>query len=66
MINQSFRTQKVAFITDVESLTGYHRSTLRRKWKKGIFPKPVLIDGSRLAWSPESIDEWIHSKLQGE
>ena len=52
-------TQAIAFIADVERITGLHRSTLRRKWKAGLFPAPSMIDGTRLAWRTESIKQWI-------
>ncbi len=49
---------KIYFIKDVEDLTGRSRTTLRRWWDNGLFPKPVHIN-SRVAWSAQVIEEWI-------
>lgn len=57
---------KIAFIVDVENITGFHRSTLRRKWESGTFPRPTLLDGTRLAWQMEAIEQWIKDKFQGD
>lgn len=49
----------ILYTTDVEKATGLHRSTLRRKWEAGLFPAPTLLDGTRLVWHIDSINQWI-------
>ena len=55
-------TSKIYYIKNVENITGRNRLTLRRWWKKNIFPKPTLING-RLAWKNETINEWLKDKF---
>jgi predicted DNA-binding transcriptional regulator AlpA len=56
-------TQKICFIKDAEQLIGRNRLTLRRWWKKNIFPKPALIN-NRLAWKADIINAWINLNVQ--
>jgi predicted DNA-binding transcriptional regulator AlpA len=56
--------RKIAFIRDAEKMTGFSRSTLRRKWEHGLFPKPTLLDGTTLVWAIETIEKWIDEKLK--
>lgn len=56
--------QKLYFIKDAERLIGRNRLTLRRWWKKKIFPEPILIS-NRLAWHAETVNEWINNHIQG-
>jgi len=54
--------RKIYYIKDVEQLIGKSRITLRRWWEKNKFPKPTLIN-SRVAWSVDSINEWIKQNM---
>lgn len=58
--------RKILYINDVEQLTGFHRSTLRRKWKKDQFPKPILLDSTRLIWHIDTINQWIEETFSKE
>lgn len=54
--------QKILFISDVESMTGRNRLTLRRWWLNDLFPKPILIT-NRLAWESSTINNWIEKQF---
>lgn len=54
--------KKVYGTADLESLTGWHRLTIRRRWKKRLFPEPKLI-GGRLFWDADIIHRWIDENL---
>jgi prophage regulatory protein len=43
---------------------GYSRASLYKMVKVGVFPKPILIGPRAVAWSEESVDTWIKSKLE--
>ena len=62
-INQLFK-QQILFITDLETIIGKDRLTLRRWWSDGKFPKPVKLHGTTLAWHKEVIDEWIDRNIK--
>ena len=55
---------KLYFIKDAEKITRRNRLTLRRWWKRDIFPKPTLIN-NRLVWQVAVIDQWINNNVQG-
>jgi predicted DNA-binding transcriptional regulator AlpA len=38
----------IAQIAHVEQMTGFHRSTLRRWWEEGKFPRPQKLNGTTL------------------
>lgn len=59
------RTQ-IAQISDVEEMTGFHRSTLRRWWEDGKFPAPHKLNGTTLIWSTQLINSWIEENVQGD
>jgi prophage regulatory protein len=40
----------------------YHRDHLRRLIKAGLFPPPVALSDSRIAWIESEIDAWIIAK----
>ena len=61
-INKQFK-REVYHTADVENLTGWHRLTLRRRWKKKLFPEPKLI-GGHLCWHAEVIRRWIDENLE--
>lgn len=52
------------FISDLEELLRRDRQTIRRWWKRKIFPEPALIN-NRQAWHAETINNWINKHTQG-
>jgi predicted DNA-binding transcriptional regulator AlpA len=54
--------RQVYHTADVEELTGWHRLTLRRRWKRKLFPEPKLI-GGRLCWLASEIRNWISENV---
>ena len=55
----------MAQICHVEKVTGFHRSTLRRWWETGKFPRPQKLNGTTLVWSREVLSHWINQNVQG-
>jgi predicted DNA-binding transcriptional regulator AlpA len=47
-------------ISGVETITDWERSTIRRKYLAGKFPKPRYY-GTRRMWLVAEIEEWIAS-----
>ncbi len=58
-MNQS----QIAQISHAEEITGFHRSTLRRWWKKGKFPLPHKLNGTTLVWQVETIKQWVKENI---
>ena len=50
---------KLLNIADVCKMTTLSKSTIKRLVALEKFPKPVKITEKRLAWSEESVTEWI-------
>jgi predicted DNA-binding transcriptional regulator AlpA len=61
---KTHQNPKIYFIKDVEVIANMNRQTLRRKWKRKEFPEPTLL-GARLAWSAETIHQWIEQNVRG-
>ena len=40
----------------------YSRDHLRRKVRRGEFPRPLAISSSRIAWLEADIDAWLAKK----
>jgi len=57
--------KRILHIPDVEQITGFHRSTLRRWWEDGKFPVPQKLNGTTLVWSTQTINQWIEENVQG-
>ena len=56
---------QISQISHVEEMTGFHRSTLRRWWEGGKFPRPQKLNGTTLIWSTSLILQWIEKNVQG-
>jgi predicted DNA-binding transcriptional regulator AlpA len=50
--------QRLLGIAAVETLVGRERSTLRRWYVAGTFPRPRYI-GTRRMWIAEEVEHWI-------
>lgn len=50
----------------VEQAIGEKRSTIYRKIKLGLFPKPVQIGGERVAWPANEVQAIIDARIAGE
>ena len=50
----------------VSQLTGYPRSTLYRRAKKGLFTNPVQIGGDRVAWPANEIEALNRARIAGK
>jgi predicted DNA-binding transcriptional regulator AlpA len=47
------------YIRDIEQITGRHRLTIWRWWKKGKFPKPFTNHSMVNVWKSDDIIKWI-------
>ena len=56
----------IAQISHVEEMTGFHRSTLRRWWEEGKFPRPQKLNGTTLVWSTQIVIQWIEENIKGD
>lgn len=56
---------QIAQISDIEKITGFHRSTLRRWWEEDKFPRPQKLNGTTLIWSTKIIMQWIEENIHG-
>ena len=50
-------------LKQVEAKTGYRRSTLYLKVKKGEFPKPIRLGARAVAWDSHAVDSWMDSRI---
>lgn len=55
--------QSLLRLPTVIERTGYRRSTLYRKIREGLFPAPIALGPNAVAWSSDSIDAWIASRI---
>lgn len=55
----------IAQIAHVEQMTGFHRSTLRRWWEEGKFPRPQKLNGTTLIWATETVTRWLKENVEG-
>lgn len=50
----------------VEQSIGEKRSTIYRKIKNGLFPKPVQIGGDLVAWPANEVQAIINARIAGK
>lgn len=58
--------KQILHMSDVETLTGFHKTTLRRKWLNNEFPMPTKLFGKTLVWHVETIKQWIQDNARVE
>jgi predicted DNA-binding transcriptional regulator AlpA len=58
--NSTMRTRLM--IAAIEQRTGYNRTTIWRKCRKGEFPSPHYI-GERRAWWLDEIEQWEAAEM---
>jgi predicted DNA-binding transcriptional regulator AlpA len=49
-------------IAYVEKRTGWERSTISRKCREGLFPRPLYL-GVRRTWTERQLSEWEDEQL---
>ena len=59
------KTDRLLRLTEVESICGIKKSTIRRRELAGRFPKRVQIGERSVGWKESEIKEWIDS-LKGK
>lgn len=48
---------------DVVKLTSLSRAHIYRLVSEGTFPKPVHVDGRRVAWVQGEVEAWMRGRL---
>ena len=48
---------------EVESRTGYSRSTLYKMMAEDRFPKPVRLGPRAVGWVESEVDAWLQDRL---
>jgi prophage regulatory protein len=50
----------------VEQATGETRSTIYRKIQKGLFTRPVIIGGGKVAWPQNEVEKINRARIAGK
>ena len=50
-------------LPNVEARTGYRRSSIYAKIRRGEFPSPVALGARAVAWPSDAIDAWIAGRI---
>lgn len=53
---------KLLSTLEVTNIIGRSRTTLRRWWKLGAFPQPILHNGKAVGWYEKDIRLWLDNK----
>jgi prophage regulatory protein len=56
--------ERLVRLPQVETMTGFKKSTLYQWMKAGTFPRPVHL-GRMTAWPESSIHQWIQNQIKG-
>lgn len=54
---------KLLRMKEVTERTGKTRSSIYRDFKRDLFPKPVKLSDTTVAWVETEIDDWIASRI---
>ncbi len=57
------RVTRLIRLKEVQHRVGLGRSTIYRWMSEGKFPKPVQLGGYAVAWTEDSVEQWIKSKF---
>lgn len=47
---------------DVVAKTGYCRSSIEKKVKRGEFPAPFSLGARAVGWDKDDVDKWLEDK----
>ena len=50
-------------LPEVKRQVGYGRTAIYQKVKSGEFPAPVSLGSRAVAWTSDSIERWIESRV---
>lgn len=50
-------------LPEVKHQVGYGRTVIYQKIKNGEFPAPVSLGARAVAWTSDSIEDWIESRI---
>ena len=50
-------------LPDVKQASGYGRTAIYEKIRKGVFPRPYPLGARAVGWLAEDIDTWIESRI---
>jgi prophage regulatory protein len=49
-------------VREVERLTGLSESTIERRVKQGLFPKPTKLSARRIGWRAGAVKDWVDER----
>lgn len=56
-------TKNLLRLPQVQTATGYKRSTIYRLIQEGKFPPPILLGDRATAWIEDEINRWIQQRI---
>lgn len=51
-------------LPEVKRAVGYGRTAIYQKVKSGEFPAPISLGARAVAWTSDSIESWIESRIK--
>jgi prophage regulatory protein len=63
-IYESQSPRRFLRLPEVKHQVGYGRTAIYQKIKSGDFPAPVSLGARAVAWTSDSIESWIESRIQ--
>lgn len=57
--------RRILRLPEVESLTGYKRSSIYQMAKEGRFPQQKRIGPGAVGWDSREVEKWVDDKLGG-
>ena len=55
--------QTILRLPAVEKVTGLRRSAIYERVAKGIFPKPIPLDGRAVGWLESEVLDWQRARI---
>lgn len=62
MVNNDMK--KLIPMKDLKKQVSLSSTTIYKMVKDGIFPKPIILQNTRIAWVDQEIEAWINQKIE--
>ena len=63
-LNMAQQPRRFLRLPEVKHQVGYGRTAIYQKIKSGEFPAPISLGARAVAWTSDSIESWIESRIQ--
>ena len=60
----TLQSRRFLRLPEVKRAVGYGRTAIYQKIKSGEFPAPVSLGARAVAWTSDSIESWIESRIK--